>query len=58
MTIHQLDINLTINDISSYIVIRRPISTINIDYIELRYLEVKTADYTKIFNIINEFEFL
>ena len=54
----ELDINLTINDISSYIVIRRPISTINIDYIELRYLEVKTADYTKIFNIINEFEFL
>lgn len=54
----EFNTNITVNDIPSYIAIRRPISTINIDYLDLSYLEIKTEEYKKIVNINKEFEYL
>ena len=54
----EFNINLKISDISSYIYIRRPISTINIDFLALNYLEISSNDFKQIFNVIKEFEFL
>ena len=44
----EIDSKLTVNAISNYIVIRRPISTININNIELNCIEVETENGKKI----------
>ena len=46
----EFEVNMTIKNISNYIVIRRPISTINIDDIELNFIEIETKNYKKIFS--------
>ena len=43
---------------ASYIIIRRPLSTINMDNISFSHLEVKTVNETQIFNLENDGEFI
>ena len=44
----EIDAKLTIKAISNYIIIRRPIITINIDNIQLNFIEVETENAKKI----------
>ena len=44
----EFNINLKINNKSNYIIIRRPISTINIDNIILNFIEIETENNKKI----------
>ena len=43
------NIELKVYDMSNYIIIKRPLSTINIDNITLEYIEVLTENNKKIF---------
>ena len=46
-----INMQIIVNEESNYIVIRRPLSTINIENIILKYLEVVTEDKNKIFEM-------
>ena len=53
-----INIKLKAYDSSNYIVIKRPISTMNIDNIILEYIEVSSGNNTKIFSPADEGTFL
>ena len=53
-----MEYQFKVNDDSNYIVIRRPISTINIDNITLEYIEVKSGEKKNIFRSLDEGIFL
>ena len=53
-----INIKLKVYDSSNYIVIKRPLSTINIDNIILEYIEVSSEKNKKIFSLEEEGSFL
>ena len=54
----EFDIVLKALKKASYIIIRRPLSTINIDNISFSHLEIKTVNETQLINFENDGEFI
>ena len=54
----EFDIVLKAQKKASYIIVRRPLSTINIDNISFSHLEIKTVNETQLINFENDGEFI